>query len=377
MSDVFLRIVGLGLLSLLLLGGVLAGGVLAAEPSIVAPTTLEPAALENETLVVGVVDAPPFAMMRAGEWSGLTVELWRMTAEQLGIEYRLEPMKDFEALLDAVKAGHVDIAVGPTVVTPELQRVIDFTIPYLHAGLSIATVPPSFRGWIYAIARTFSSRVWIALAGLLAAALFFGMVMWVIERHRNSESFGGGALKGIGEGVWWATSTMTTVGYGDRTPVTPAGRTVGIIWMLASIVLISGFTAMVTSALTVHQLRPLIRSVHDLSHLQVGVVRGSDAAAYLARHQVDLVPYDDLETGLQAVVEDDLVAFVGEGPSLRYLARTEFRGELALAPHVFDYNYLAFALPNGSPRRRALNVGLLRVLQSSEWEDQMHHYLGS
>jgi len=370
MSKVVGRIVGV----LVACGAVAAGAV---APTAVAPAPLAPAALENETLVVGVVDAPPFAMLRAGEWTGLTVELWRLTADQLGIEYRFESVKDLDALLEVVEAGHVDVAIGPTVVTPELQRVMDFTIPYLHAGLSIATVPPSFRGWMAAIARTFTSRVWTALAGLLAVALFFGMVMWLLERHRNADSFGGGPLEGIGEGVWWATSTMTTVGYGDRTPVTPAGRVVGVVWMLASIVLLAGFTAMVTSALTVHQLQPIIRSVHDLAHLQVGVVRGSAAAEYLARHQIDLVPYDDLESGLEAVVGGDLVAFVGEGPSLRYLARTEFHDELALAPHVFDYNYLALALPADSPRRRALDVGVLRVLRSSEWEDQVHHYLGS
>lgn len=349
----------------------------AIAPAADVPQPIDPVAKTTETLVVGVVDSPPFAMNVDGEWTGLAVELWRLTADELDIAYRLEPVADLQALLDAVGAGRVDVAVGPMTITPELQRKMDFTIPYMHAGLSIATVPPSFRGWFLALQRTFSSRVWLALLGLLAASLFFGMVMWVLERHRNYESFGGGFLKGIGEGVWWATSTMTTVGYGDRTPVTPMGRTVGIVWMLASIVLISGFTAMVTSALTVHQLRPLIRSVHDLAHLQVGVVRGSDASAYLARHQVDLIPYNDMETGLNAVVDGDIVAFVGEGPSLRYLTRTKYKRELALAPHVFDYNYLALAVPNGSPRRRPLNVGLLRVLRSTEWEDQLHHYLGS
>jgi ABC-type amino acid transport substrate-binding protein len=352
------------------------GTLVASASSAAEPRTPPVDRATTETVVVGVVESPPFAMREDGEWTGLTVELWRLTADQLGIPYRLEAIDTFEGLLDAVRAGRVDVAVGPTVITPQLQREMDFTIPYLHAGLSIAAQPPSFRGWFGAIARTFSSRVWVALAGLLLASLLFGMVMWLLERHRNPESFGGGPLKGIGEGVWWATSTMTTVGYGDRTPVTPAGRTVGIVWMLASIVLISGFTAMVTSSLTVHQLRPLIRSVHDLAHVQVGVVRGSDAAAYLERHQVDLVRYDDMVTGLEDVADGELAAFVGEGPSLRYLARTRFEKELALAPHVFDYNYLALALPNGSERRRMLNVGLLHVLQASEWEDQMRHYLG-
>jgi len=371
MSNGIGRIVVIGVLWAVAAGAAVTG------PAGAPPTAALAAADPTETLVVGVVDAPPFAMLEQGQWTGLAVGLWQMAAEQLGIAYRLEAMRDFDMLLEAVQAGRVDVAIGPMVITPELQRVMDFTIPYLHAGLSIATAPPAFGNWLYAIGRALTSRAWIAIGGLLVAALVFGAIMWRLERERNADSFGGGVLKGIGEGVWWAASTMTTVGYGDRTPVTPAGRLVGIVWMLASIVLIAAFTAMVSSALTVNQLRPVIRSVHDLGDRAVGVVRGSDAAHYLARHQIDVVPFDDMETGMQAVVEGELIAFVGEGPSLRYLARTEFRGKLALAPHVFDYNYLALGLPNDSPRRRALNVGLLRVLGSDEWESQVHHFLGS
>jgi polar amino acid transport system substrate-binding protein len=47
---------------------------------------------------------------------------------------------------------------------------------------------------------------------------------------------------------------MSTVGYGDRTPITFWGRTVGVIWMFASVVLLAGFIALVTSSLTVRQL---------------------------------------------------------------------------------------------------------------------------
>jgi hypothetical protein len=74
---------------------------------------------------------------------------------------------------------------------------------------------------------------------------------------------------------------MSTVGYGDRIPVTFWGRTTGIVWMLASIIFVSGFIAMVTSAFTVHQLRTGVHSIADLTHVRTATVAASGSADYL------------------------------------------------------------------------------------------------
>jgi hypothetical protein len=39
----------------------------------------------------------------------------------------------------------------------------------------------------------------------------------------------------FGDAVWWAVSTITTVGYGDHYSVTAAGRAVGIVLMIAGV----------------------------------------------------------------------------------------------------------------------------------------------
>ncbi|MDO9355061.1 MAG: ion channel [Solirubrobacteraceae bacterium] len=46
------------------------------------------------------------------------------------------------------------------------------------------------------------------------------------------------------DGIWWAVTTVTTVGYGDITPMTDAGRVIGMTVMLVGI----GFVALVTGA---------------------------------------------------------------------------------------------------------------------------------
>jgi voltage-gated potassium channel len=46
------------------------------------------------------------------------------------------------------------------------------------------------------------------------------------------------------DGVWWAITTVTTVGYGDEVPHTTAGRAIAIVLMLVGI----GFVAILTAA---------------------------------------------------------------------------------------------------------------------------------
>jgi voltage-gated potassium channel len=54
-------------------------------------------------------------------------------------------------------------------------------------------------------------------------------------------------IKSVGDGIWWAIVTATTVGYGDISPVTTEGRIIAVILMLLGIGVIGAFTATVAS----------------------------------------------------------------------------------------------------------------------------------
>jgi voltage-gated potassium channel len=51
----------------------------------------------------------------------------------------------------------------------------------------------------------------------------------------------------FGDAIWWAVTTMTTVGYGDRFPVTPVGRLVAFGLMIGGIALLGTVTATLAS----------------------------------------------------------------------------------------------------------------------------------
>lgn len=51
----------------------------------------------------------------------------------------------------------------------------------------------------------------------------------------------------IGDALWWATTTITTVGYGDRYPVTVTGRVIAVVLMVVGIATLSAVTASIAA----------------------------------------------------------------------------------------------------------------------------------
>jgi voltage-gated potassium channel len=58
-----------------------------------------------------------------------------------------------------------------------------------------------------------------------------------------------------GDALWWAVSTVSTVGYGDVVPTSPAGRIIGTVLMLMGLGLIPLLTSAVVSALVAQRSR--------------------------------------------------------------------------------------------------------------------------
>lgn len=83
-------------------------------------------------------------------------------------------------------------------------------------------------------------------ASLAGTAILFVMLLVIfacisILAFETEESSN---IKTPFDAVWWAFSTITTVGYGDRFPVTPEGRVVAMILMIAGISLFGVLTGL-------------------------------------------------------------------------------------------------------------------------------------
>ena len=213
------------------------------------------------------------------------------------------------------------------------------------------------------------------LAGLFAVLLASGVAVYFFERKRNP-SFGGGMIKGIASGIWWAAVTMTTVGYGDKVPKSAGGRFIACIWMFSGLFIIASFTAAVTSALTVTQLKSRIAGPADLSRVRVATVAGSTSEQYLRSRHIISKKHPDVRSALVALQAGQIDAVVYDSPILRYEAHQHFSGEVHVLPATFERQDYAFAMPTDSPLRERINRVLLRKIGSPEWKDVLADYLG-
>jgi polar amino acid transport system substrate-binding protein len=341
------------------------------QPRIVAP----PEEVARE-LLVATKEAPPFAFRGPdGEWTGIAIDLFAELADEMDLSYRLEEAT-LQGMIDGVSDGRYDAAVGALTITEPREERVDFTYPFYSTGLGIAVDKTSASGWTR-VARNFITWQFVSVvAGLVAVLLAAGTAVWIFERRRNSEEFDREPGRGLGDGFWWAAVTMTTVGYGDKSPVTLGGRIVGTIWMYASMIIVAGFTASITASLTVGQINGAVQTISDLARMRVGVVASSAAVDELAELQISTRSFDTIDMGMQALLDDRIDAFVQDRPLLRYAVRHSYQGRIDVLPNEVGRQDYGIALAQGSDLREPLNRALLVTIRSPRWRDLVGRYLG-
>jgi len=334
-------------------------------------------ASQGKTLRVAISEVPPFVVHEAdGSWRGISVDLWRETATTLGYRFELVPMP-FKDVLPSLEGGKVDVAVGALTMTAEREARLDFTSPFYQTGLAIA-VPREggTTGWA-ALQRLFSWQFASVVLGLTVLLFGVGALLWFFERRRNAAQFGGTPAAGLGESFWWAAVTMTTVGYGDRAPITLGGRLVAIVWMFAALIMVSGFTAAVTSALTVGSLQGSINGPQDLRSGNVATVQGTASERYLNDERIRSTVFADVRSAMRAVQAGRADAVVYDQPILQYRNAELEHGGLRLLPGTFEHQLYAFAVRSGSPLRDPVSQEILRITNGDEWDSLRRRYVGA
>lgn len=132
-----------------------------------------------------------------------------------------------------------------------------------HHPLDVATVVlPVLRPLRVLRVFTAAQTLLVRPGGLLrrgeaigaAAALF--VVVGSLAELSAERGAPGADIETFGEALWWAVTTVTTVGYGDYAPVTATGRVIAVALMVTGISLVGVITATV-AAWFVSQSRPV------------------------------------------------------------------------------------------------------------------------
>jgi len=327
-------------------------------------------------LLVGVVAAPPVYIKTAdNRWGGFGIDIWQTLAKDMDLAFEFREFNTLESMLTALEKKEIDV-IPAMAVQDRFESVMDFSQSYLKSGLSIA-VPAEgtdYR-WMNVVKSVFSPQILKAVGLMFLMSLIIGIIVWSFEKRRNSEMFGEGNVNGIGQGIWWAMVTMTTVGYGDKSPKTLGGRIFAIVWMIFSIVFIAAFTATITTQLTLTELRGKVHGFNDLYSVRVGSISGSEGFAFLAKKGVSVIQFENSQDGLAAVESRKIDAFVQDEKILQYLIKTEFPGRLQVVGGTFDEYFVSIALQRNGNLRKAINQALLKFMKTESWEELLNRYI--
>ena len=149
----------------------------------------------------------------------------------------------------------IDLALRVIAAGRELLTIAGFFKFLKENWLAIAaTLLPAFRSLrvlrvllvlrgLGPFLKTRSSKVGMVV-GVTLPIVLYTAALSVYEAERYAD---GANITSFGEAVWWAFASVTTVGYGDRFPVTEDGRFVATFLMIIGIGLFSSLTALLAA----------------------------------------------------------------------------------------------------------------------------------
>jgi voltage-gated potassium channel len=142
---------------------------------------------------------------------------------------------------------------------------------------------------LVALVRVLNRKATTSLHGRVAVYISSSAVLVIfvaalaeLDAERGKS---GASVQTFGDALWWALTTVTTVGYGDRFPITRDGRLVAVGLMLAGIALIGVVTAAIASWL-IASVREAESDTQETLHRQIAELRSelAEIKAVLTAH---------------------------------------------------------------------------------------------
>ncbi len=324
-------------------------------------------------LKVGVLENAPPAIHQ------ITLELWTHVRTILNVPYVLSSVQTVDEGIQQLRNRQLDILIGPLTVSPQYQG-IRFLDSYITDSVSIVLPEPKI-----AVFQRIFSFVRLLLSATVALFAFWvicvGVLIWWVEHKKNPGQFPSRPLKGIGSGIWFALVTLTGVGYGDKTPVTLAGRVIAGVWMLVNIFALSAITAVIAAELSSTRLnQSYLKSPSDLSRRKVAYIQGDAQSLTLIRYfravPVAAASFDQVAQMLSA--QQVRAAFLNTIEVRYFLAQNpQYQDQLQVTTYQYKNGDYSFATLEGFSLSPAIGQALFTIQESGVLQQIEDHYLGA
>ena len=210
---------------------------------------------------------------------------------------------------------------------------------------------------------------------LFASAIYYAEAMSPSANPSDIDNFGDPLpafpFDSIPRAMYWCMVTMTTVGYGDKAPITRTGRSITAVWMVMSLVAVSTLTAGLASAFTVllsGSTQEKVKDPGELALLRVAAVNGTSGMELAERRKLRIVAAESLDKGIEAVLNNTADALIFDRPALRYHLKLNPDLAVKVAPFTLAEETYGFVLRWDDPLRTPLDVSILKLQRQGRVE---------
>ncbi|WP_296705556.1 transporter substrate-binding domain-containing protein [Algoriphagus sp.] len=329
----------------------------------------------SDTLRVGVAGSQPFVFPNNMENRGIAMDLWEALAAKKNWVYSYKYFDQVEKAISELEKERLDLLIGPISITSSRLENVHFSQPFYNSSLSIVSRSDELTLW-QKIKPFFSVRLLIAVGIFLFILAMVGSLFWLAERKNSPEQFPKDPISGIGNGMWFAVVTMSTVGYGDKAPVTLWGRIITGTWIIVSIIFATSMVAGIASTLTLNSLSSsTILNIEQLSNKKAGTLVGSPSSEFLKENRAKVIESNTLEESMNKLKNKEVDAVVYDRPQLLYYIKQNESENLYLAKAEYFKQGYGFAFPFDTPLLYEFNRALLEFSEDQETQKIIDKYL--
>jgi ABC-type amino acid transport substrate-binding protein len=276
------------------------------------------------TVNVAVDHFPPLSYKSNGQYTGFDIDLIKAIAEENNWNINLVDCPTVTSIIDTVQEGKADIGISGISITGKRYDKVDFSLPYFDTSIGYLAkkdqasidIPAKYKEATLSIIKT-------AVLNLFIVLTIYAHFIWIIERFNgNDNHFNKGYFKGIGDGYWWSMVTVTTVGYGDKVPLTFIGRFVASLVMISGLIWWGYLSGSLGGAI-INVLDNAEYNIESINHKVVGTKQGSTSYKYLSRYTTsDIKEYTNANTLCADVINGNIDLACFDKPVLMYGAES-------------------------------------------------------